>query len=53
MSDMVMALMTAPATGDDFQSGKLFVVVGIALALAVATVVVSKIRGGNDEDDEE
>lgn len=52
MSDMLMAIMAAPATGDDFQSGKLFIVVGVALALAVATVVVSKIRGGNDDDEE-
>lgn len=54
MNDVLMALMmNAPVTGDDFQSGKLFIVVGVALALAVATVVVSKIRGGNDDDEEE
>ena len=52
MTDMLMAIMAAPATGDDFQSGKLFVVAGAALALAVATIVVSKIRGGKDDGEE-
>lgn len=52
MTDILMAIMVAPVTGDDFQSGKLFVVAGAALALAVATIVVSKIRGGKDDDEE-
>lgn len=52
MTDILMAIMAAPVTGDDFQSGKLFVVAGAALALAVATIVVSKIRGGKDDDEE-
>ena len=53
MTDILMALMmNAPVTGDDFQSGKLFVVAGAALALAVATIVVSKIRGGKDDGEE-